>query len=107
MSSGIVRQQNDGGSPADGGAEPASAVEAAAATATETAGGPSVRQRPLVGAQVKRLRRERELTLADVASRSGLNVGYLSQVENDKASPSLETLAALGTALNVPITWFL
>ena len=47
------------------------------------------------------------LTLADVAERTGLNVGYLSQVENDKASPSLETLAALAEALEVPITWFL
>ena len=33
---------------------------------------------------------ERGLTLANVAERSGLNVGYLSQIENDKASPSLE-----------------
>ena len=65
------------------------------------------RSRPLVGGQIKRLRRERDLTLADVADRSGLNIGYLSQVENDKASPSLETLAALGRALDVPITWFL
>jgi len=36
-----------------------------------------------------------------------LNIGYLSQVENDKASPSLETLAALAAALDVPIAWFL
>jgi len=28
-------------------------------------------------------------------------------VENDKASPSLETLAALADALDVPIAWFL
>jgi len=65
------------------------------------------RRRPLVGAQIRRRRRERKLTLAHVAERSGLNVGYLSQVENDKASPSLETLAALGDALDVPIAWFL
>jgi transcriptional regulator with XRE-family HTH domain len=65
------------------------------------------RCRPMVGAQIRRLRRDRALTLADVAERSGLNVGYLSQVENDKASPSLETLASLGQALDVPITWFL
>ena len=36
----------------------------------------------------------------------GLNLGYLSQIENDKASPSLSCLAALGDALDVPITWF-
>jgi len=47
------------------------------------------------------------MTLSRVAERTGLNIGYLSQVENDKASPSLETLAALADALDVPIAWFL
>ena len=65
------------------------------------------RRRPAVGAQVKRWRRERGLTLATVAERSGLNVGYLSQIENDKASPSLGCLASIGDALEVPIAWFL
>jgi transcriptional regulator with XRE-family HTH domain len=65
------------------------------------------RHRPLVGARIRRRRTERGLTLAAVAAETGLNVGYLSQVENDKASPSLETLAALAAALDVPIAWFL
>jgi transcriptional regulator with XRE-family HTH domain len=65
------------------------------------------RRRPAVGAQVKRWRRERGMTLANVAERSGLNVGYLSQIENDKASPSLACLASIGGALDVPISWFL
>lgn len=65
------------------------------------------RRRPAVGVQVKRWRRERGLTLANVAERSGLNVGYLSQIENDKASPSLTCLASIGDALDVPIAWFL
>ena len=67
----------------------------------------TTRRRPLVGAQIRRRRRERQLTLTGVAELTGLNVGYLSQVENDKASPSLETLAALADALDVPIAWFL
>jgi transcriptional regulator with XRE-family HTH domain len=68
---------------------------------------PSARPRPLVGARIRRRRADRGLTLAGVAEMTGLNVGYLSQVENDKASPSLETLAALAAALDVPIAWFL
>ena len=64
------------------------------------------RRRPAVGAQIKRWRTERGLTLANVAERSGLNVGYLSQIENDKASPSLACLGSLGEALDVPIAWF-
>ena len=64
------------------------------------------RQPPAVGAQVRRWRTERGLTLAAVSDRSGLNVGYLSQIENDKASPSLACLAALSHALDTPIAWF-
>lgn len=65
------------------------------------------RRCPSVGPQVRYWRQSRGLTLAQVAERSGLNLGYLSQIENEKASPSLDTLAALGAALEVPITWFL
>ena len=64
-------------------------------------------RRPAVGRQVRAWRADRGLTLAQVAARTGLNIGYLSQVENDKASPSLETLASLADALDVPIAWFL
>jgi transcriptional regulator with XRE-family HTH domain len=64
------------------------------------------RRHPAVGAQVKRWRTERGMTLANVAERTGLNIGYLSQIENDKASPSLGCLASLGDALDVPIAWF-
>ena len=81
-------------------------AQIAAAAPEEPSSAPQ-RTRPCVGPQVRRLRRERELTLAQVAQRTGLNVGYLSQIENDKASPSLETLGALAAAMEVPITWFL
>ena len=60
-----------------------------------------------MGARIRQLRTEHGLTLSQVGSRTGLNVGYLSQVETDKASPSLETLAALADAFAVPITWLL
>jgi transcriptional regulator with XRE-family HTH domain len=65
------------------------------------------RRPPAVGHQVRRWRAERGLTLAKVAEATGLNVGYLSQIENDKASPSLSCLSALASALDVPIAWFL
>jgi transcriptional regulator with XRE-family HTH domain len=65
------------------------------------------RRRPMVGGTIRRRRRDRNLTLSAVAELTGLNVGYLSQIENDKASPSLETLSALADALDVPIAWFL
>jgi transcriptional regulator with XRE-family HTH domain len=65
------------------------------------------RRRPLVGARIRRRRQEQALTLSQVSEQTGLNIGYLSQVETDKASPSLETLASLAAALDVPIAWFL
>ena len=69
--------------------------------------GPAGRRPPAVGHQVRRWRTERGLTLARVAEAAGLNVGYLSQIENDKASPSLACLSSLAGALDVPIAWFL
>ena len=65
------------------------------------------RSRLLVGRQIRRWRTERGLTLARVAERSGLNVGYLSQIENDKASPSLAVLGQIAEALDVSAAWFL
>jgi len=65
------------------------------------------RRAPAVGRQVHRWRIDRGLTLARVAEATGLNVGYLSQIENDKASPSLACLSSLATALDVPVAWFL
>ncbi len=65
------------------------------------------RKRPLIGAQVRRLRTAQGLTLAQVSAGCGLNVGYLSQIETDKASPSLETLSALSDTLDVPLHWLL
>ncbi len=68
---------------------------------------PEERRRPAVGVQIKKWRTERGLTLAGVAERSGLNIGYLSQIENDKASPSLQCLTSIASALEVPAAWFL
>ena len=70
-------------------------------------GGRTPRSRIAVGGQVRRWRAERGLTLAAVAEESGLNLGYLSQIENDKASPSLDALGAVAAALDVPVAWLL
>lgn len=66
-----------------------------------------LRARLVVGRQIRRWRTERGLTLARVAERSGLTVGYLSQIENDKASPSLAVLGQIAEALDVSPAWFL
>jgi transcriptional regulator with XRE-family HTH domain len=73
----------------------------------EQVSGAAGRHPPAVGQQIRRLRTERGMTLSRVATAAGLNIGYLSQIENDKASPSLACLSALASALDVPIAWFL
>jgi transcriptional regulator with XRE-family HTH domain len=60
-----------------------------------------------VGRETRRWRQTRGLTLAQVSEQSGLNIGYLSQIENDKAVPSLEALASIAAALDVPAAWLL
>jgi transcriptional regulator with XRE-family HTH domain len=53
------------------------------------------------------MRRKSGLTLQTLSTQAGISVGFLSQVERDKATPSLGTLAALATALGVGIDYFI
>ena len=56
-----------------------------------------------IGKRVKQLRTKKNLTLTELASRCELTKGYLSQLENNTASPSVATLTdiveVLGTNL--------
>jgi len=76
-----------------------------AEASTRSAGGPAPSIQ--VGRETRRWRLTRALTLAQVSEKSGLNIGYLSQIENDKATPSLEALSAIASALDVPPAWLL
>ncbi|MFC9492202.1 helix-turn-helix domain-containing protein [Streptomyces hydrogenans] len=52
-----------------------------------------------VGAAVRRRRRALDLTLAEVAGLSGLSSPFLSQIENDRARPSMRSLQRIADAL--------
>ncbi|MCK7628211.1 helix-turn-helix domain-containing protein [Streptomyces sp. RS10V-4] len=54
---------------------------------------------PRVGAAVRRRRRARELTLAQLARATGLSAPFLSQIENDRARPSMRSLQLIADAL--------
>ena len=59
-----------------------------------------------LGDDLRVLRRRRGLTLAEVASRVGRSVGWLSQVERHLSEPSDEELDALARVLGVsPVTF--
>jgi transcriptional regulator with XRE-family HTH domain len=64
------------------------------------------RNDPGVGEKVRLLRRSRQITLQDLAERTGLSIGYLSQVERDLSSPSIKALRDIATVLGVNISWF-
>ena len=57
-----------------------------------------------IGRQVKRYRAQLGLTITDMCTRTALSAGMMSKIENGNTSPSLATLRALSTALNVPVT---
>lgn len=61
----------------------------------------------VVGERIKRRRQEQGLTLRDLAERIGMTAGYLSRVENQQITPSLDALQAIATALHVPMFFFL
>jgi transcriptional regulator with XRE-family HTH domain len=55
-----------------------------------------------VAANIRALRRDAGLTLAELAAASGLGKSTLAQLESGRANPSVETLWAIGAALKVP-----
>lgn len=57
-----------------------------------------------LGARVRQLRRQQDLSVADLAGAAGLSTGMLSKIENGQISPSLTSIHALAQALNVPIS---
>ena len=60
-----------------------------------------------LGGKIRARRRDRDLTLTDLANRTGLSVGFLSQVERDITAPSLSSLALIASALDARIHDFI
>lgn len=59
-----------------------------------------------IGKKLKELRLQNELTLGDLASRSELTKGFLSQVERNLTTPSIATLADIVEALGSNLSEF-
>lgn len=57
-----------------------------------------------IGAEVRRLRKSFDLTVAELGAAAGFSASMLSKIENGAISPSLATLKSLAASLNVPIT---
>jgi len=60
----------------------------------------------VVGRRLRERRTAAELTLKQVANRTGLSVSLISQIELGKSAASMSTLHKLATALQVKMTYF-
>lgn len=59
-----------------------------------------------VGHRIRQLRVKNDLTLEELASRTELTKGFLSQLENNLTSPSLQTLEDISEALGTTLSRF-
>lgn len=63
---------------------------------------PSPPRTPSLGADLSRVReRERQMTIRELARRTGLSAEAISSVERGRRYPSLRTLELLAEALNI------
>jgi transcriptional regulator with XRE-family HTH domain len=56
-----------------------------------------------IGSLIRKSRKERKLTLKTVAEKAMISEGFLSQVENDVNSPSVDTLIRICCAIDVNV----
>ena len=59
-----------------------------------------------IGSKLKRLRHKNNLTLEELASRTELSKGFLSQLEHDLTSPSITTLEDICYVLGISLAQF-
>lgn len=54
-----------------------------------------------IGPKIREFRKERQLTIQELAQKAGLSASYISQVETEKVSPSIAALKKIGAVLEV------
>ncbi|ARU62844.1 DNA-binding protein [Tumebacillus avium] len=59
-----------------------------------------------IGCTIRAIRKRKGLTIPQLCEGTGLSRGFISNVENNKTSPSIASLELIANFLNVPITYF-
>jgi transcriptional regulator with XRE-family HTH domain len=60
-----------------------------------------------IGSTIRAIRKRKNITIAQICDETGLSQGFMSQVENNKTSPSISTLESIANALKVPLAYLL
>ncbi len=58
-----------------------------------------------IGGKVRRIRREKNMTIQQLAEKAGLSKGLISQIENDQVSPPISTLLKIAAGLHTEISY--
>jgi len=61
----------------------------------------------MIGTKIREKRAEIEMSMKDLADKTGLTSGFISQVESGLAEPSIASLRNIAKVLNVPAFYFL
>ena len=56
-----------------------------------------------IGQRFRKLRKQKGMTQRNIQRTTGLLVQYISRVENDRVTPSLDTLSKMAMALAIPL----
>ncbi|TPI56050.1 cupin domain-containing protein [Mesorhizobium sp. B3-1-3] len=61
---------------------------------------------PVLGQQIRQIRKMRGVTLQQLSEAVGLSMGYLSQIERGRSKLTVEALSAICNVLETPANWF-
>ena len=57
--------------------------------------------RLILGVKLRQLRNERDLSLSELAEKSGMSVSYLSEIEKGKKYPTPDKIIQLANAMSI------
>ena len=57
----------------------------------------------MLGTNIREYRKNKKLTIKELSERTGLSIGYISQVEREEAEPSLSSLRKIAREFDVPV----
>ena len=60
-----------------------------------------------IGAKIRMIRKRKQITIAQMCEATGLSKGFISNLENNHTSPSINTLQTIANFLEIPLPYLL